>query len=130
MAFDAVYMVGMCEGDFPAPPPQDSLLPYETREIVGSGLVLDSQRTFRIKERRAFVTAQASSEQYVLTYARADSSSQRPRFPSPWFMDALQNLPLLARQPAPLSNPIAWPGGSLGQFEGCRLCPRAPDTIF
>jgi len=92
MAFDAVYMVGMCEGDFPAPPPQDSLLPYETREIVGSGLVLDSQRTFRIKERRAFVTAQASSEQYVLTYPRADSSSQRPRFPSPWFMDALQNL--------------------------------------
>ena len=92
MEFEAVYMVGMCEGDFPAPPPQDSLLPYETRETVGGGLVLDSQRTFRIKERRAFVTAQASSEQYVLTYPRADSSSQRPRFPSPWFMDALQSL--------------------------------------
>ena len=92
MMFDAVYMVGMCEGDFPAPPPQDSLLPYETRETVGGGLVLDSQRTFRIKERRAFVTAQASSEQYVLTYPRADSSSQRPRFPSHWFMEALQSL--------------------------------------
>ncbi|MDA1129093.1 MAG: PD-(D/E)XK nuclease family protein [Chloroflexi bacterium] len=92
MVFDAVYMVGMCEGDFPAPPPQDSLLPYETRETVGGGLVLDSQRTFRIKERRAFLTAQASSEQYILTCPRADSSSQRPRFPSPWFMDALQAL--------------------------------------
>ena len=89
MEFDAVYLVGMCEGDFPSAPPLDSLLPYETRETVGGGLALDSQRTFRIKERRAFLTAEASCEEYVLSYARADSSSQRPRFPSPWFMDAL-----------------------------------------
>ena len=92
MAFDAVYMVGMCEGSFPAAPPQDSLLPYETRETVGGGLVLDSQRTFRTKERRAFLIAQASSDEYVLSYPRADSGSQRPTFPSPWFMDALTTL--------------------------------------
>jgi len=89
MEFDAVYLVGMCEGDFPAAPPLDSLLPYETREAVAGGLALDSQRTFRVKERRAFLTAQASCGEYILSYPRADSSSQRPRFPSPWFMDAL-----------------------------------------
>jgi len=92
MAFDVVYLVGMCEGDFPAPPPQDSLLPYETRESVGNGSVLESQHVFRIRQRRAFLTAQASADQYVLTYPRADSKSQRPRFPSPWFMDAVQQL--------------------------------------
>ena len=61
MEFDAVYLVGMCEGDFPAAPPLDSLLPYEPRETVAGGLALDSQRAFRIKERRAFLTARTST---------------------------------------------------------------------
>ena len=92
MAFDAVYIVGMCEGDFPTAPPQDSVLPYEVRGTIGDGLVLDSQQTFRRKERRAFLTASYTGDDYILSYPRSDSSSQRPRFPSPWFMDALTAL--------------------------------------
>ena len=92
MSFDVVYLVGLCEGDYPTAPPQDSVLPFEVRESVGDALAQNSRDLYRLKERRDYLLADLSCGDLVLSYPRADSRSQRPTFPSPWFLDSLEAL--------------------------------------
>ena len=90
MSFDVIYLVGLNEGDFPTAAPHDSLLPIEVMESVSDDQGLISRQAYRLKERRDYLTAIESSDEYILSSPRSDSGSQKPKFPSPWFMEALR----------------------------------------
>ena len=89
MSFDVIYVVGLCEGSYPTPPPHDPVLPFEVRQLAGGSLVQNSPDLHRIKERRSYLSADLSCVDLVLTYPRVDSGSQRATFPSPWFLESL-----------------------------------------
>ena len=92
MSFDVVYLVGLCEGDYPTPAQKDSILPFEVRELVGDSLAWNSSDLHRLKERRDYLISDLSCNDLVLSYPRSDSMSQRQTFPSPWFLDSLEEL--------------------------------------
>jgi ATP-dependent helicase/DNAse subunit B len=81
LAFDQVYIVGMTERAFPAPPPVDPFLP-------AGGPLSDAMRErHRAGERLAFGSAVAAADGGVLTLSSPDSIGGRKAFPSPWLLD-------------------------------------------
>lgn len=89
MEFDRVFIVGMAEGAFPPASPQDSLLPDKVRQQMSGADSLPLQQYRRTGEKRLYMGALAAGTACTLSYPRVDSSSQRPQYPSPWFLDEL-----------------------------------------
>jgi len=90
--FDVVFVPGLVEKGFPAPPSQDPLLSDAERArltAAGLGLALKSERA---KEERLLfrLAVAAARESVVLTYPRLDPSSGRERVPSHFLLRAIE----------------------------------------
>jgi len=97
MDFEIVYIVGMTEGAFPPAVPDDPVLPDRLRKTLPGTENLPLRQSRRIEERRHFLAALAAGQKQILSYPRADSSSQRGQYPSPWFVaeaSRLHNAPV------------------------------------
>ena len=84
MSFDAVWLVGMIEGQTPPAVRPDPLLPEAGWQAAGG--------KSRLKERVAaerydYLSAVASAPRRALSYPVADASSQREAYPSRWFLE-------------------------------------------
>ncbi len=84
MTFDAVWLVGMIEGAVPPAPRRDPLLTAPDWRASGG----QDRRRIRIAEERyEYLAAVASASRRTLTYPAADAASQRPAYPSRWFLE-------------------------------------------
>lgn len=84
MTFDAVWMVGMIEGAVPPSPRRDPLL-TEPDWLAAGG---QDRRHIRMAEERCeYLAAIASATRRTLSYPVADAASQRPAYPSRWFLE-------------------------------------------
>ncbi|MDE2899904.1 MAG: PD-(D/E)XK nuclease family protein [Chloroflexota bacterium] len=91
MEFDAVWVLGMSEGDYPARTGEDPLLPEAVRAgLPGSPLPL--RREAQLRERRSYLSALAAGKSLRLSYSRVDPVQRRPQYPSPWLLDAASAL--------------------------------------
>ncbi len=91
MEFDAVWVLGMSEGDYPARSAEDPLLPEAVRAgLPGSPLPL--RREAQLRERRSYLSALAAGRSLRLSYSRVDPVQRRPQYPSPWLLDAASAL--------------------------------------
>ena len=91
MEFDAVWALGMSEGDYPARSGEDPLLPEAVRAgLPGSPLPL--RREAQLRERRSYLSALAAGRSRRLSYSRVDPVQRRPQYPSPWLLDAASAL--------------------------------------
>ena len=94
MTFDAIWLVGMIEGAVPPSPRRDPLL-TETDWLAAGGQ--DRRRIRVAEERYEYLAAIATSPRRALSYPVADAASQRPAYPSRWFLEqasALDNAPV------------------------------------
>ncbi len=84
---DAVFVVGMTEGAFPAGVREDALLPDDERQAASPDL---PRRGDRVPQaRRAYLAALACGRERVLSYARGDLRRGREQRPSPWLLESL-----------------------------------------
>jgi len=81
LAFDRVFIVGMTEGAFPTPAPDDPFFPSAAEDPLG---LHERQRQ---SERLAFRTAVAAADGGRLTLSVPDSIQGRKAFPSPWLLE-------------------------------------------
>jgi RecB family exonuclease len=84
MTFDAVWLVGMIEGAVPPSPRRDPLLTEPDWSAAGGR---DRIQTRMAEERYEYLAAVASASRRTLTYPVADAASQRPAYPSRWFLE-------------------------------------------
>ena len=94
MSFDAVWLVGMIEGAVPPAPRRDPLL-TEPDWAAASGQ--DRMRIRMAGERCEYLAAAASAPRRTLSFPAADATSQRPAYPSRWFLEqasALAGVPV------------------------------------
>lgn len=82
---DLVIVLGLAEGSFPAPTPDDSLLPDHEREAAGGSLALRSRRVDR--QHRELLATLAGATRQVLGVPRGDLRRSRQRVPSRWALD-------------------------------------------
>ncbi|MCC7075990.1 MAG: PD-(D/E)XK nuclease family protein, partial [Acidimicrobiia bacterium] len=89
---DAVFVVGMAEGDCPAPRRDEALLPDSLRELAGGELAL--RRDGLHEQHRAFLAALAAApeDRRYLTFPRGDLRGGRRRLPSRWLLDSVSIL--------------------------------------
>ncbi|MCB0992322.1 MAG: PD-(D/E)XK nuclease family protein, partial [Acidimicrobiales bacterium] len=86
LELDAVFVLGLAEGVFPATRRDDSLLPDHERAVLDGALALVSGRLD--DEHRDFLAALASaSGQRVLSFPRGDLRKSAERVPSRWLLD-------------------------------------------
>ena len=91
MEFEAVWLLGMSEGDYPARAGEDPLLPEPVRaEMPGAALPL--RREAQTLERRSYLAALAAGQRRRLSYSRVDPVRRRQQYPSPWLMEAVSAL--------------------------------------
>ena len=84
MTFDALWLVGMIEGQAPPSVPPDPLLPEADWQDAGGR----SRPEERMREARyAYLSAISSAPRRALSYPVADASSQREAYPSRWFLE-------------------------------------------
>ena len=84
MSFDAIWLVGMIEGQTPPAVRPDPLLPESGWQSAGG----PSRLAERVAEERYdFLSAVASAPRRALSYPVADASSQRQAYPSRWFLE-------------------------------------------
>ena len=88
LRFDRVYIVGMIEGLAPRRTGDDPLLP--DRERTQAQLPL--RRNSVAKERYNYLAALAAGQSRALTFARSDTTSHRPQYPSRWFLEEASRL--------------------------------------
>ncbi|HVN50251.1 MAG TPA: PD-(D/E)XK nuclease family protein, partial [Acidimicrobiales bacterium] len=88
--FDAVFVVGMSEGVFPARARDDALLPDTDRAAAGGELPLRGERARHAH--RTYLAALAAAPDRVLSYARGDQRRGRAIRPSRWLLDTLGQL--------------------------------------
>ena len=81
LAFDRVFIVGMTEGAFPTPAPDDPFFPSVDEDP------LHLRQRQREAERLAFRTAVAAADGGRLTLSVPDSIQARKAFPSPWLLE-------------------------------------------
>ena len=97
LSFRAVFLPGLVERAFPAPPRQDPLLlDHERKEInqaLGEGGRIPLKR-FRFQEERLLFTLALSSarEKLILSYPHLDPSSSRERIPSSFLLRVAEAL--------------------------------------
>ena len=84
MNFDAVWLVGLIEGQAPPPVRPDPLLPEAGWQAAGGKSRLEERVA---SERYDFLSVVASAPQRALSYPVADASSQREAYPSRWFLE-------------------------------------------
>ena len=84
MTFDAVWLVGMIEGAVPPSPRRDPLLTEPDWSAAGGR---DRIRMRMAEERYEYLAAIASAHRRALSYPIADAASQRPAYPSRWFLE-------------------------------------------
>jgi len=87
LSFRAVFIPGLVERSFPAPPRQDPLLLDHERQALNDSLTaphrLPLKRTRLLEEKILFSLAVGSAkERLILSYPRLDPSSGRERIPS------------------------------------------------
>lgn len=94
--FEAVHVLGMSEGRYPASALQDPLLPDSLRSnIDASGEVLPTRSQSRDAARRHFLTALASAGKRFLLWPRCEDGGARPGSPSQWFVEEARKLEAL-----------------------------------
>lgn len=80
-SFDVVFLPGLAEGIFPKPMLEDPLLLDAQRSAIST--LLPQRADLVRRERHLLVHAlAAASERLVISYARSDAASGRPRVPS------------------------------------------------
>ena len=104
MTFDAVWLVGMIEGAVPPSPRRDPLLTESDWSAAGGH---DRIRMRMAEERYEYLAAVASASRRTLTYPAADAASQRPAYPSRWF---LEQASALAGGPVRSGDLAGWRG--------------------
>lgn len=104
MTFDAVWLVGMIEGAVPPSPRRDPLLTEPDWSAAGGR---DRIQTRMAEERYEYLAAVASASRHTLTYPVADAASQRPAYPSRWF---LEQASALAGGPVRSGDLAGWRG--------------------
>ena len=90
---DAVFVLGMAEGQCPAPRGDDALLPDSARALAAEGEL--PRRSDRLDDQhRAYLAALASApaEQRTLTFPRGDLRASRHRLASRWLLDTVSDL--------------------------------------
>ncbi|MBI4219868.1 MAG: PD-(D/E)XK nuclease family protein [Chloroflexi bacterium] len=88
-SFDAVHVAGMIEGRFPSAPPDDALLPEETRlRIDPGGEWLENRATDRVRQTRRFQGAVRAGKKPYLLSPRAEAGAARRSWPAQWFIEA------------------------------------------
>ncbi|HEY8762102.1 MAG TPA: PD-(D/E)XK nuclease family protein [Candidatus Dormibacteraeota bacterium] len=85
MTFDRVYVLGMTERAYPAPPPVDPIFPE------GSGDLLGHIELRMAGERMNYLGALAAGGRAVLCFPTHDTE-QRPAYPARWLLDAVASL--------------------------------------
>ena len=84
MTFDAIWLVGMIEGAVPPSPRRDPLLTEPDWMAAGGQ---DRRHIRMAEERYEYLAAIASAYRRALSYPVADAASQRPAYPSRWFLE-------------------------------------------
>ena len=84
MTFDAIWLVGMIEGAVPPSPRRDPLLTEPDWMAAGGQ---DRRHIRMAEERYEYLAAVASASRRALSYPVADAASQRPAYPSRWFLE-------------------------------------------
>ncbi|MDE2788274.1 MAG: PD-(D/E)XK nuclease family protein [Chloroflexota bacterium] len=104
MTSDAVWLVGMIEGAVPPSPRRDPLLTEPDWSAAGGR---DRIQMRMAEERYEYLAAVASASRRTLSYPVADAASQRPAYPSRWFLEqasALAGSPVRSGDLAGLSG--------------------------
>ncbi len=104
MTFDAVWLVGMIEGAVPPSPRRDPLLTEPDWSAAGGR---DRIQMRLAEERYEYLAAVTSASRRTLTYPVADAASQRPAYPSRWF---LEQASALAGGPVRSGDLAGWRG--------------------
>ena len=104
MTFDAVWLVGMIEGAVPPSPRRDPLLTESDWSAAGGH---DRIRMRMAEERYEYLATVASASRRTLTYPVADAASQRPAYPSRWFLEPAS---ALAGAPVRSGDLAGWRG--------------------
>ena len=84
MSFDAVWLVGMIEGQTPPGFRPDPLLPESDWQAAGGRSRLAERAA---SERYVYLSALSTAPRRTLSYPVADASSQREAYPSRWFLE-------------------------------------------
>ena len=104
MTFDAIWLVGMIEGAVPPSPRRDPLLTDPDWLAAGGQ---DRRHIRMAEERYEYLAAIASAHRRALSYPVADAASQRPAYPSRWF---LEQASALAGGPVRSGDLAGWRG--------------------
>ncbi|MCY4623734.1 MAG: PD-(D/E)XK nuclease family protein [Chloroflexi bacterium] len=91
MEFEAVWLLGMSEGDSPARASEDPLLPDAIRATLPKR-TLPLRREEQLLERGSYLAALATGQRRRLSYSRVDPVQRRPQYPSPWLLEAASTL--------------------------------------
>ncbi|MFN8615482.1 MAG: PD-(D/E)XK nuclease family protein [Dehalococcoidia bacterium] len=90
MSFDAVFVLGMVEGAFPAGFSEDPVLSTEDRVRANGELAMPASRLNQ--QRRGYLGALHAAGHRVLSTPRGDLRAQRPAQPSRWILEAASSL--------------------------------------
>lgn len=87
---DAVFILGMAEGQCPAPRRDDALLPDIARQAAGDGALAERSRRLYDQHRALLaLLASAPVDQRYLLFPRGDLRGGRRRLPSRWLLDSV-----------------------------------------
>ncbi|HMD44703.1 MAG TPA: PD-(D/E)XK nuclease family protein [Acidimicrobiales bacterium] len=87
---DAVFVLGMDDAAYPAPPAEDPLLPDVERAAGGPDVPLRAAGA--TESRREYLAALAAAPARVLSFARWDQGRGRAQRPSRWFLETVERL--------------------------------------
>ncbi|HVD01655.1 MAG TPA: PD-(D/E)XK nuclease family protein [Candidatus Dormibacteraeota bacterium] len=108
MRFDRVYLLGMTERAYPAPPPVDPIFPWDS----GADPLARLERRLA-EERLDYRAALAASGAVILCFPTHDTE-QRPAYPARWLLEAVAALggdrigPKALRELAPDAQARPW----------------------
>lgn len=89
---DAVFVLGMAEGDCPSPRRDDALLPDHSRALADGELRVHAESLHEQHRHLLAALAAAPAGRRTLTFARGDLRSSRHRLPSRWLLDTASSL--------------------------------------
>jgi ATP-dependent helicase/nuclease subunit B len=112
MAFDHVFLPGLCEGSFPRPFREDPLLLNEQRDNYGMPKIDEDEERELLKQ-----AAACASTRFIASYSRIDLATGRARVPSLYAYDVLRAARGHSFDPAELQKhaesnvetTLAWP---------------------
>jgi RecB family exonuclease len=87
--FDVLYVIGMNDGHFPAPPGDDVLIPDREREDAQLHDEIPLRGGRSVAMRRDYLAALAGAQTVVLSYPRGNQRDGRALRPSRWALDTL-----------------------------------------